>query len=442
LDLKRCHNQVFEKLVGSKMNHLNPDQDPEEQDDGDDEDGEFVLNEDDMIEIGDDEEYVPPEGEDPDADDNEGVFDHDQDEADIVDDSVQVFTLHGKDPVYSVAVSHTGEVVASGGGDDRTFVWDASVQGSSLVATHTDSVVSVAFSADDEWIASGGMDGVVYCVNIKTKQKYTLEGPGSEIEWIAWHPKHLVLVAGSMDTTSWMWNIAESGSMMGVFVGHTDGVTCGGFTPNGRRIITGSLDGTLKLWDPSGVNCLHTFGGHGFHEGGVVTFAAKEDDPIVATGGSDGTVCLVRLDTKKIIAKFRHGESTLSNHKNNDEDEDQEEEVGCSVENVAFCTALPWLVSGGTDGRVVVWDLSVQAKRSVLVHPDEQAVVRTIFLRNSVILVTACADGKVRKWDARATHLERTFTGHRDAILDMAVTADCKKLITASDDGTCRVFVI
>ena len=44
---------------------------------------------------------------------------------------------------------------------------------------------------------------------------HTLDGPSSGIEWLSWHPRGDVLVAGSEDFTAWMWN-ASSGAVMQV----------------------------------------------------------------------------------------------------------------------------------------------------------------------------------------------------------------------------------
>ena len=45
------------------------------------------------------------------------------------------------------------------------------------------------------------------------KLEHTLEGPGGGIEWLAWHPRGHIILAGSEDFTSWMWN-ADSGAFM------------------------------------------------------------------------------------------------------------------------------------------------------------------------------------------------------------------------------------
>lgn len=44
---------------------------------------------------------------------------------------------------------------------------------------------------------------------------HSLEGPGESVDWVAWHPRGDVILAGSEDFTAWMWN-AQSGDMMQV----------------------------------------------------------------------------------------------------------------------------------------------------------------------------------------------------------------------------------
>jgi WD40 repeat protein len=44
---------------------------------------------------------------------------------------------------------------------------------------------------------------------------HMLEGPGGTIEWLRWHPKGDVILAGSDDFTAWLWN-AQTGTCMQV----------------------------------------------------------------------------------------------------------------------------------------------------------------------------------------------------------------------------------
>jgi WD40 repeat protein len=53
---------------------------------------------------------------------------------------------------------------------------------------------------------------------------------------------------GAKDTTARIWDSATGKELL-VFSGHTKGVTLGNWSPDGKRIVTGSNDGTVKVWD-------------------------------------------------------------------------------------------------------------------------------------------------------------------------------------------------
>ncbi|CAI5494161.1 unnamed protein product, partial [Closterium sp. Naga37s-1] len=150
------------------------------------------------------------------------------------DDSVHVFTAH-TGSVYAVACSPLpGGRVASGGGDDVAYLWTiGQAEDPIKLEGHRDSIAAVEFSGDGRWVATAGMDGVVMLWDAATgDRRHRLEGPGEAIEFLTWHPRGAVVLAGSEDLTAWMWN-AETGACMAVFTGHSAGVTCGAFSPDG-----------------------------------------------------------------------------------------------------------------------------------------------------------------------------------------------------------------
>jgi WD40 repeat protein len=52
-----------------------------------------------------------------------------------------------------------------------------------------------------------------------------------------------------------------AGNCLQTFVGHTAEVWSANFSPDGKQIVSASIDNNLKLWDLAG-NCLRTFVGH------------------------------------------------------------------------------------------------------------------------------------------------------------------------------------
>ncbi len=51
--------------------------------------------------------------------------------------------------------------------------------------------------------------------------------------------------------------------MRGDACGHVNGVIGCGYSPDGRRIVSASDDGTLKVWDAESGACVATLAGHG-----------------------------------------------------------------------------------------------------------------------------------------------------------------------------------
>eukprot|EP01117_Protostelium_nocturnum_P016587 TRINITY_DN6596_c0_g1_i2.p2 TRINITY_DN6596_c0_g1~~TRINITY_DN6596_c0_g1_i2.p2 ORF type:complete len:188 (-),score=89.33 TRINITY_DN6596_c0_g1_i2:731-1294(-) len=128
------------------------------------------------------------------------------------DDSLCSFEGHS-DSVYSVDIKfiNSTALAASGGGDDKCFMWDASTGKQYFeLSGHKDSVSSVKFNGDGSLLASASFDSTVKVWNVKDGSlSHTLEGPSEGINWINWHPKGNVVLAGSQDSSCWMWNASN-----------------------------------------------------------------------------------------------------------------------------------------------------------------------------------------------------------------------------------------
>lgn len=81
--------------------------------------------------------------------------------------------------------------------------------------------------------------------------------------------------------------------------------------------MSGSADGTVRVWNPKSSKASAVFEGAQFHEGGVNCLALAQDAPLVLSGSEDMTAKLMHMEAHKILLTF--GDHTES------------------VENVAFC---------------------------------------------------------------------------------------------------------
>ncbi|CAG8597748.1 17255_t:CDS:10, partial [Funneliformis caledonium] len=333
------------------------------------------------------------------------------------DDSVQGFFNH-KDSVYAIDINPINEdIIISGGGDDKSFLWRCDT-GEQLfeLSGHTDSVTNTLFSKDGQYIASGGMDGKVKVWKVENGQLIlSLEG-SDEITWLDWHPKGNILLAGANDGTIWMWQI-PSGNCMNVFAGHSSIVTTGQFTPDGKKIVSGSEDTSLIVWDPkTAISTLKISGEDArFHREGITCLAVNQESTLVLSGSTDTTAKLVNLTNGSVSFSYL---SLLDHSK--------------IIQNLLRPLDSQILATGSIDGKLNVWDVKTMRLRQTCNHDD--AIIKLQWHKDSPLLTTCSADRTVRVWDGRTGKCETTFHGHQDAILGFAMSRDGKRIVTASDD--------
>eukprot|EP01111_Echinosteliopsis_oligospora_P007756 TRINITY_DN2303_c0_g1_i3.p1 TRINITY_DN2303_c0_g1~~TRINITY_DN2303_c0_g1_i3.p1 ORF type:complete len:242 (+),score=79.84 TRINITY_DN2303_c0_g1_i3:51-776(+) len=164
---------------------------------------------------------------------NEGEEEEDEGANDdvMLDDAIHTFSHDG-----SVFCATTwNNLIVTGGEDDKAIVWNMT-SGEKLheLSEFKESVTAAAFNHNGELFAAGSLGGYIGVYNSTTAELVAhLEGTDSGIEWIAWHPKGNIVLAGSEDACAYMWT--STGTMMGVFAGHAAEVGCGGFSPDGKK---------------------------------------------------------------------------------------------------------------------------------------------------------------------------------------------------------------
>jgi WD40 repeat protein len=231
---------------------------------------------------------------------------------------------------------------------------------------------------------------------------------------VALSPDGRVIVSGGLDKTLRLWD-AANGHELRTLTGHTQSINTVAFSPDGRTIVSGSADGALKLWDPVSGRELRSLKGHAPDD--VRTVAFSPDGRVIVSGSRDQTLKLWDTASGRELR-------TLKGH-------DQ------PVLAVAFSPDGRTLVSASYDHKLKLWD--VASGREVLTlagHGD--SVNAVAFSPDGRTIVSGSLDKTLKLWDAASGRELRTLTGHADTI--HAVAFNGRTIVSGSQDWTLKIW--
>ncbi|KAL1741862.1 WD40-repeat-containing domain protein, partial [Schizophyllum fasciatum] len=191
------------------------------------------------------------------------------------------------------------------------------------------------------------------------------------------------------------------------------------FSRDGTRIVSGSLDNTIRVWDADATTQVgEAFRGH---EGPVISVAFSLDGTRIATGSIDATVRIWDAATGHPMGSAGLHESI--------------------VHSVAFSPNGRRIVSGSDDRTIRIWDAETGQQVGAPLHGHEDRVRSVAFSPDGTRIVSGSEDRTVRVWYAEAGHSPVGGVS-RDAhwAYAIAFAPDGTKMISGSDDKSVRVW--
>jgi LPXTG-site transpeptidase (sortase) family protein len=260
----------------------------------------------------------------------------------------QILTGHtGR--ITSLAFNGDSSFVASASVDQQVRLWDvASGQLIQAIAHHEDVVTSVVFSPDGRWLATGSRDATIAIHDVQTGQLLaSLDTLGRPVWSLAFQPMDetapdkITLASGGEDGSIWLWGLGNPTSVQRL-TGHDGPVMSLAFSADGQRMLSGGMDGLLRLWN---MRDLSTFPlmlrGH-LAPITAVSFAL--DDALLLSTSLDGSVR---------AWDSRTGDNLSA-------------EMGSGLPLTALAVYENQVGLAGTEGKVTVWQLD----ESALVAPS------------------------------------------------------------------------
>jgi WD40 repeat protein/serine/threonine protein kinase len=211
-------------------------------------------------------------------------------------------------------------------------------------------------------------------------------------------------------------DIRAADMQLAVLSGHQDRIYSAAYSPDGTRIVTGSIDKTLRIWDArTGVQLVVLAG----HLGNIFSVAYSNDGTRIVSASSDKTARIWDAHTGSQLAAFS-GE-------------------GFRVIKAEFSPDGTRIVVASLDRTARVWDARTGAELARLVG-HEDALQSAVYSPDGNRIVTASRDKTARIWDARTGAQLTVLSGHGGIVLSAGYSPDGTQIVTTSADKTARIW--
>jgi WD40 repeat protein len=241
-----------------------------------------------------------------------------------------------------------------------------------------------------------------------------LEGHDDGIWSVAFAPDGKTLLSGGKDRTLRLWDV-DSGQLVRTLA----------FTPHEARSVAFSLDGNLalaatgigvRIYDLSDGQETARFAGH---TNTVKTLAVSPNGRRVLSAGDDRMVCLWDMQDGREHRR-------LTGHKGD-------------VNGVAFIPDGRLAISGSRDQTIRLWDLD-EAREVPRFGRQKGMVLSVVVAPDGRFALSGNFDTTLRLWDLSSGRELRRFQGHKQMVAAIAFAPDSRRVLSGSHDQTVRLW--
>lgn len=215
--------------------------------------------------------------------------------------------------VHALAVSSDGRWVVVGEETGQVKIYELATNELRHTLTgHTDRVSSVSFGPDGRMVATASRDQTVRMWHVEDGQSRGQRDLPTPVNAVSFVQAGAYLAAAGDDHLVHVWKVPEATTdpnaiealePVQTWEGHTGAITSLAGIPGTNRLLSGSADGSLRVWDLESGNQVASMD----HGGPVTAVAVRTDGQRFASASSNHTAKIWSAEKAEAIAEL-HGD--------------------------------------------------------------------------------------------------------------------------------------
>eukprot|EP00730_Choanoeca_flexa_P018333 TRINITY_DN8907_c0_g1_i2.p1 TRINITY_DN8907_c0_g1~~TRINITY_DN8907_c0_g1_i2.p1 ORF type:complete len:676 (+),score=143.77 TRINITY_DN8907_c0_g1_i2:223-2250(+) len=202
---------------------------------------------------------------------------------------------------------------------------------------------------------------------------------------------------------------------------HRFGINDLAVSQDGSKLFSAGRDGIARQWNVSNRSNVQYHSQYNNHVDWINAVALCEDIGFLVTASSDSTLKVWTLN-KGLLA------ATLNKHED-------------YVKAVRYSPVTKRFVSGGLDGKVVIWDISSMTEvTNTAIDTKVPSIYSIDINQEGTLIASGSSDKIVRLWDPRSRTKAGTMKGHSDVVKCMQMSQDGTRVLTGSADCNLKLW--
>lgn len=322
------------------------------------------------------------------------------------------------DIVTCLAIQSSNYLIASGSSDRTIKIWDLKGNLQQTLLGHTNWITGLSFSRDGKYLVSASRDGTVRLWKKNRSNKLYLEQPFQVIKdhqapvlAVKFSPTSSIFASCGEDAKIRLWR--DDGTPFNTFSGgHHKWITCLCFSGDGERIVTGSSDRTLVIWNIDGtlIRIIKA------HDSFIEDVDISPSGRIIASVSRSRDIKLWNMEGNLLAVLTGHNDKVLG---------------------VRFHPNGQFLASISSDRSINLWDIKGNFLKTLYGHKG--AIHSIIFNDNGDRMITGSQDTTIKFWRTQ-NNASPQLIGHTDEVNSITFSTDGRFIASASNDATLKIW--